>query len=121
MGLATAEGIQPRGFNGYEPDAFISCDNAAIDATLQAMDEFNRGNAKSHSGIWRDIAVRKRKTEVPEQFGPAVARAHARGIPMPLTTKLIELIEDVEEGRREQSEETASVLLEMVVGAEAKL
>lgn len=121
MQLALAEDVQPLGFNGYDPDAFISGDDAAIDATLRAMDEFNRGNAKSHSGIWRDIAVRKRKTEVPQQIGPAVARGQARGMAMPLTAKLIELIEDVEEGRREQCEDTADVLLEMVVGIEAKL
>ena len=126
-------------------------DDEAISATLAAMDAFNRGNAKSHSGIWRDIAVRKRKTEVPEQMMPAVEKgrvraalfqgccvcaqcwltsnaAQARGMEMPITAKLIELIQDVEEGRRPQSEETADELLavalelmELGVGAESKL
>ena len=47
---------------------------------------------------------------------------------MPITSKLIELIQDVEEGRRPQSEETADELLavalelvELGVGAESKL
>ena len=53
-------------------------DDEAISATLAAMDAFNRGNAKSHSGIWRDIAVRKRKTEVPEQMMPAVEKGRVR-------------------------------------------
>ena len=100
--LAVAEGFAPRGFNGYDPDAFLTGpshafesdskrgmrtlteligsagDDEAISATLAAMDAFNRGNAKSHSGIWRDIAVRKRKTEVPEQMMPAVEKGRVR-------------------------------------------
>jgi 2-dehydropantoate 2-reductase len=60
----------------------------------------NRGSAKTHSGVWRDLAVRKRKTEVDAQYGPIVARAEAHGIAVPWTRRMIELIHDVEEGRR---------------------
>jgi 2-dehydropantoate 2-reductase len=35
---------------------------------MAAMEEFNRHTAKTHSGIWRDLAVRKRKTEVDAQI-----------------------------------------------------
>ena len=32
-------------------------------ASLDAMVEHNRHTAKTHSGIWRDLAVRKRRTD----------------------------------------------------------
>ncbi len=60
----------------------------------------NRRSAKSHSGIWRDLAIRKRKTEVDAQLGPVVEAAHRLGRPVPITTALIGLIHDIEYGRR---------------------
>ena len=45
---------------------------AAATATFDDLVAFNRRSAKSHSGIWRDLAVRKRKTEVRAQLGPIV-------------------------------------------------
>ena len=42
----------------------------AAAASLDALVVHNRKSAKTHSGIWRDLAVRKRKTEVEAQIGP---------------------------------------------------
>jgi 2-dehydropantoate 2-reductase len=66
------------------------------------MVAFNRRSAKSHSGIWRDLVVRKRRTEVDAQLGPIVDIGRRHGIPVPLTARLIELIHDLEENRRVQ-------------------
>ena len=43
------------------------------------MVAFNRRSAKTHSGIWRDLAVRKRRTEIDAQIGPIVAIGKAHG------------------------------------------
>ena len=60
----------PRGFNGFDPAAFAPGGGGeAIDASLAVMAAHNRRSAKSHSGIWRDLAVRKRKTEVDATAG----------------------------------------------------
>ena len=40
--------------------------------SLDALVAHNRRSAKSHSGIWRDLAVRKRPTEVDAQLGIVV-------------------------------------------------
>lgn len=66
------------------------------------MVEHNRKSVKSHSGIWRDLAVRKRRTEVDAQLGVAVIQGRACGIEMPLTERLIELIHEIENGTRPQ-------------------
>ena len=69
--VAQAEGVEPRGFNGYDVEAFRP--GAGEDAARQsvaAMVAFNSTSAKTHSGVWRDLAIRKRRTEVDVQIAP---------------------------------------------------
>lgn len=101
MAVAAAKRISPRGFNGFDPVAFAPGGSGkAIDASMAVMAAHNRRSAKSHSGIWRDLAVRKRKTEVDAQLGPVVTEAAAHGIATPVITRLITMIHEIEEGTR---------------------
>jgi len=68
----------------------------------------NRKSAKTHSGIWRDLAVRKRKTEAEAQLGPIVETGARRGIATPLTARLIELVAEIEAGKRPLAAENLS-------------
>lgn len=111
MRLAEAEGIRPLGFNGFDPDAFLRADRPAMAASLDAMVEHNRHTAKTHSGIWRDLAVRKRRTEVDAQIGILVEIGHAKGIETPALARMVELIHDIEEGRRQQSSDLPGLLV----------
>ena len=56
------------------------------------MGAFNRRSAKTHSGIWRDLAVRKRHTEIDAQIGPVVEIGARRSVPTPLSERLIALM-----------------------------
>ena len=112
MGLATKRGIQPVGFNGFNPMAYLpGASDLEAQASIEEMAEFNRGSAKTHSGIWRDLAVRKRKTEVTEQLGVLVKLANEVEYDVPLITTIIDLIHDIEDGVRDMSDETFAVLL----------
>ena len=112
MGLATKRGIQPVGFNGFNPMAYLpGASDLEAQASIEEMAEFNRGSAKTHSGIWRDLAVRKRKTEVTEQLGVLVKLANEVEYEVPLITTIIDLIHDIEDGVRDMSDETFAVLL----------
>jgi 2-dehydropantoate 2-reductase len=75
--------VAPEGFDGFEPDD--------LEGSLDRLAAFNRGSAKSHSGIYRDLVVRKRQTEVDGQLG---------GLRGPLTTRVTELIHSIERGER---------------------
>lgn len=114
MAVAAARKVRPRGFNGYDPDAFMpgSGDEAA-QASVAALAEFNRHTAKTHSGIWRDLAVRKRKTEVDAQIGVIDRLGREAGVDTPAIRRLVELIHDIEDGRRSQSRETLQALIEI--------
>ncbi len=104
MAAAHARGITPIGFNGFDPAAFAP--DASVErsrTSVKALAEFNSTSAKTHSGIWRDLAVRKRKTEVDPQIGIIVRLAQENGVATPCLERLVALIHDVEEGRKTQS------------------
>ncbi|ANT60868.1 2-dehydropantoate 2-reductase [Salipiger sp. CCB-MM3] len=111
MTLAAAEGVTPLGFNGFDPDAFRRAGRAAIDASMDKMVAHNRKTAKTHSGIWRDLAVRKRRTEVDAQIGIMVELGRAHGVDVSAIARMVELIHDIEEGRRPQSAELVTEML----------
>ena len=101
MAVAAAKGLSPRGFNGFDPLAFApGGSHEAVDASMAEMVAFNRRSAKSHSGIWRDLAVRKRKTEVDAQLRPIVADGAAVGVATPVIARLIAMIHEIEDGAR---------------------
>ena len=99
--VAAAEGVTPIGFDGFDPGAFARGDAAGIRTSLDRLEAYNRASAKSHSGIWRDLAVRKRPTDVAAQLAPVRAAARRHGIPTPMADKLVELVGAIQEGRRE--------------------
>ena len=69
-------------FDGFDADD--------LDGSVDRLVEFNRRSAKTHSGIYRDLMVRKRKTE----------KAMLEDIDGPLLARTLELIGEIEEGRR---------------------
>lgn len=99
--VAAAEGVQPEAFNGFTPAAFLpGADPALSLRSLEEMVAFNRRSAKTHSGIWRDLAVRKRRTEVDAQLGSIVEIGQRRGVATPLTAAIVTMIHEIEQGVR---------------------
>jgi len=111
MQLAAHEGVSPLGFNGFDPVAFGADDADGISVSLDKMVAHNRKTAKTHSGIWRDLAVRKRKTEVDAQIGVMVDLGQKVGVPVPTLARMVELIHDIENGRRAQSSDLVDLLV----------
>ncbi len=112
MRLAQALGRRPVGIYGFDPAAFLAGDEAGMDASLAEMIARNRRTAKTHSGIWRDLAVRRRKTEVDAQLGIMLGLAGGAGVAMPALSRLIDRIHAIEDGRLQQSDELADDLAE---------
>jgi len=111
LAVADARGVAPEAFDGFDPTAYLP--NAASGAASRSLDDLvihNRRSAKTHSGIWRDLAVRKRRTEVDAQLGIVVTLGAQAGVATPLTARLVELIHDIENGERPQSLETLDAL-----------
>lgn len=104
LAVALAFDVKPEPFDGFNPLAFLP--GTAPEVTSQSLDEmvaFNRRSAKTHSGVWRDLAVRKRKTEADAQLGPIVEHARSASLSAPLVSQIISMIHEVEAGLRERS------------------
>lgn len=111
LAVALARGVKPEAFDGFDPAAYLpDAPGGAAAASLDHLVAHNRKSAKTHSGIWRDLAVRKRPTEVDAQLGIVVSLGAAAGVQTPLTSTVVDLIHDIERGTRPQSLETLDVL-----------
>ena len=112
VAVARAEGVEPRGFNGFDPAAFSpGATEAQAAASVAAMVEFNRPNAKTHSGIWRDLWVRNRRTEVDIQIAPVATTGARHGIDCPATRRLVAMIHECEAGSRPMSDTNLTELM----------
>ena len=103
MAVADKAGVRLEPFDEFDPASYraaLAGDAGARERAMAAIAVHYRAHTKTKTGIWRDLAVRKRKTEVDGQLGMLVAKGETFGIEMPLTRRLIELIRDLEEGRR---------------------
>ena len=114
LDVAAAKGVRCESFDGFQPEAFRGSTDAQAAKSLTALVQHNQRSAKSHSGIWRDLAVRKRRTEVDAQLGVAVTEGKTCGIRMPITERLIELIHEIEDGARPQGMGALEALAEVV-------
>ena len=111
LAVAKARKVTPEAFDGFDPAAYFP--DAPAGAAERSLDDLvvhNRKSAKTHSGIWRDLAVRKRPTEVDPQLGIVAMLGKESGVPTPLTTRLVELIHEIERGKRPQSLATLDAL-----------
>jgi 2-dehydropantoate 2-reductase len=71
-------------------EAFDGFDADDLDGSIERLIEFNRRSAKTHSGIYRDLMVRHRPTE----------KAILADLDGPLIRRTLELIGEIEDGRR---------------------
>src|SRR5258706_6895265 len=85
QGLAEAR-VPPVPLDAFAP--------AGLDGSLERLAEFNRRSAKTHSGIYRDLAILHRPTEVPAILGDLA------GEQAPLVRRVVELIAAIEAGNR---------------------
>ena len=64
------------------------------------------------SSIWRDLAVRKRRTEVDMQLVPIVAAGRRHGIDCAKLAGLIAMIHQADDGERSLSDRNLEELLQ---------
>ena len=72
-------------------ESFDGFDPADLEGSLDRLAAFNRRSAKQYSGIYRDLVVRKRKTEIDSML---------RDLDGPIFAKIGEIVHDIEQGRR---------------------
>src|SRR5262249_2198509 len=100
-GMAVAEraGVRLEAFDEFDPAwyrAGAAGDDGAVGRAMTAIARHYRAHTKTKTGIWRDLAVRKRPTEVHAHLGATLAKAERFGLALPLTRRLDALIAELE-------------------------
>jgi 2-dehydropantoate 2-reductase len=114
--VAARLGIRPEPFDGVEPGLYfprVGRDEALLAAALDALVARRRRDQKQRSGIWRDLMVRRRRTEVDEQLVPVVRHGEPLGLRLPLTRLVIDRIHAIERGEAAPSWDHLDALEEL--------
>jgi 2-dehydropantoate 2-reductase len=96
--VAGAEGVTLEPFDAFDPVPYAADVDAVKQDATDALVAWLRTQAKDRSGIWRDIAVRRRPTEVPTHYRPVLAAAARHGIAVPGLERLVVQIGQLEAG-----------------------
>jgi 2-dehydropantoate 2-reductase len=67
---------------------------------MREMADAMRASIKQHMGIWRDLKIKKRKTEIDMQTAVIVDKGRQRGIPTPVNAAVLQVVNQIENGER---------------------
>jgi len=99
--VAAADGTrcEPTG-DGFDPTVFAAepPDPRAVERCWQAQLAFWARRPDKRTGIWRDLTVRRRPTEVLPLYGPVLERAERHAVAVPALRRLVGLYRAVESG-----------------------
>jgi 2-dehydropantoate 2-reductase len=99
--VAAGRGVRLETFDGFDPTTLrfgLSTDEA--NAVWEGERAFWRTLETRRTGIWRDLAIRKRKTEADGQLGVLIKEAEELGIEVPRNRAVYRLIQEIERGER---------------------
>lgn len=104
-------GISLEPFDAFDPESFQrGADPAAVQRALDRVVAWLATQTKTRSGIWRDLVVRKRPTEVPTHYGEILRRADELAIPAPTLRAVVDAIAGLERGEIEMDERLLDAL-----------
>jgi len=99
--VAKARGVRLEPGDDLDPNGLLPGVSQAT--MLREVDRFAEHAMNVYSGVWRDIAVRKRRTEGDTLIGPLIEEGARQGVAMPLNRAMRQLLADVEDGKKPQA------------------
>ncbi|MCR9138207.1 MAG: ketopantoate reductase family protein [Alphaproteobacteria bacterium] len=98
VSVADALGVAVETSDGFDPKAFRPgvTDTAAQDASWDAQRRYWDAIDNGRTGIWRDLAIHKRPTEIDGLMVPIVALAEKHAVPVPRLRKLCDTVHAIE-------------------------
>lgn len=109
MQVPRALGIELERLEDFDP--FLLRQGRYQEALRITADHY-RYMTKNYTGLYRDLAVRKRRSEIDGTVGETVRIGEELGLQFPLSKRMIELVKDIEEGSRELCNENLLALKE---------
>ncbi|MFE3051219.1 2-dehydropantoate 2-reductase [Streptomyces albidoflavus] len=115
--VADALGVTLEAFDAFEPHAFR---RDAAEETRRAatarLTAWLRTQAKDRSGIWRDLAVRRRPVEVTTHYAEVFAEAGRHGVATPVLRAVIAQLRELERDPGLMTEARLDALDELASG-----
>ena len=104
-GVATAQaaGVRLERFGPFEPLKLRPTTEAEVAEAHAVLDRFaahQRTLVKVRSGPWRDMAIRKRPTEIDHMVGWVIEEGRRRGVKLPVNELLLRQVHEIESGAR---------------------
>jgi 2-dehydropantoate 2-reductase len=103
IAVATALGHRLEPFSDFDPNLYDPHDLLDLQRTFASLQDYGdrtRASAKNHTGIWHDLVVRRRKTEVEPILGEMVRQGESLGVDVRLNERLVRMIHEIEDGQR---------------------
>jgi len=77
---------------------------------VEGQNRYWSSHASKRTGIWRDLAIHKRKTEVDRLIAPVIEIAREAGIATPRIARLVAVVDQIEKGQRPLAVQNLSVI-----------
>jgi 2-dehydropantoate 2-reductase len=103
--VAIARGLTVESFGPFDPSDALARSDSQWRRALERVAATARQSSKKHSGIWRDLAIRRRPTEVPALFEPVIRAAEESDVATPHLVALLATVAEIEAARRPRSVE----------------
>lgn len=85
-------------FDDFSPSLYRS---GHYQEALKRTADHYREMVKNYTGLYRDLAVRRRRSEIDGTVGATVELGEGMGLKLPLNRRLVELVKEIEAGKRE--------------------
>lgn len=109
--VADAAGARLESFDAFEAAAFRpGYDPALRDAACDRLTAWLRTQPKDRSGIWRDLAVRRRPVEVTTHYAPVFELARRAGRDLPVLRAVVDGLRELEKDPSAMSESRLDAL-----------
>ncbi|HUY98943.1 MAG TPA: 2-dehydropantoate 2-reductase [Thermomicrobiaceae bacterium] len=110
--VGQAQGYRLESIGSFNPNAFLPGPGleARADVELDELAGEMGSSLKQYMGIWRDLKVKRRQTEVDMQSGVVVERGRELGIPTPVNAAVVRLVKQIEQGERGMGLDNLDVL-----------
>lgn len=102
VAVAEAQGVHPVAFAGFDANAmrFGDRDPAAVARSVDGIHGFFDNPHQARTGIWIDLAVRKRRTEADAHLGALLSEAGRVGVQVPGNAAMYAMVKQLESGKR---------------------
>jgi 2-dehydropantoate 2-reductase len=108
---AKAAGVRMEPVAGLVPDLLRPRTDAEWQAAEEMMDRYAEMWWDVYSGVWRDLAVRKRPTGFDSILGPILDAGKSAGLDMALHLTTRRLLQEIETGQRQMAWENLDELI----------